>query len=125
MVFRLVLSIIVWMALSLHHALAHEGHDHAPVSIKSALEIALKTAREYTQSPSPFIGERLAPGWAQLGSADARIHENGRGFYWVAVHNPQELRDLYIKILLDGEIAAATFDEKFPSGSASSKNSGG
>lgn len=125
MVFRLVLSISVWLALSLQSALAHEGHDHGPVSIKSALEIALKTAREYTQSPSPFMGERLAPGWAQLGSADARIHENGRGFYWVVLHNPQERRDLYIKILLDGEIAAATFDEKFLSDSASSNNSGG
>ncbi len=109
-------------------ALAHEGHDHAPVSIKSALEISLKTVKKYSASTSPFAIGKLPSSWASLTEADARIHENGRGYYVVAVNNMQEAKTLYLKILLDGSIAGANYSGDFAISSSvvvSSAKSGG
>lgn len=102
---------LLWVQISM----AHEGHDHAPVSMKSAVEIGLKTAAEYTQKPSPFAIGKLPESWASLEQSDAVIHENGRGFYVVALNNKAENKILYIKIRLDSEIEGANFTGEFSS----------
>ncbi len=105
---------------------AHEGHDHAPVSMKSAIDIGVDTAKKYSVSESPFGLGKLPASWAGLSDADASIHENGRGYYVVAVKNPQEQKTLYLKIMLDGKIAGANYDGNFFSSANTSsiKNNG-
>lgn len=120
-----VILLGVFLSLS---ALAHEGHDHTPVSLKSALELGLKTAKKYSASTSPFVIGKLSPSWALLTEADTRIHENGRGYYVVAVNNAQEVKTLYLNILLDGTIAGANYTGEFvisSSVASSSVKSGG
>ncbi|HTF95177.1 MAG TPA: DUF6488 family protein [Cellvibrio sp.] len=106
--------------------IAHEGHDHAPVSMKSAIDIGLKTAKKYSVSESPFGLGKLSASWAGLSDADASIHENGRGYYVVGVKNPQEGKTLYLKIMLDGKISGANYDGNFTvsSNASSVVNSG-
>ncbi len=93
--------------------IGHEGHDHGPVTMKSAIEISLKTIKSYTKAPSPFTVGQLPPSWAQLRDSDARIHENGRGYYVVALNNSREAKTIYLKILLDGAIADANYSGNF------------
>ncbi len=97
----------------INSAFAHEGHDHAPVSMKSAIEIGLQTAAQYTESEPPFAIGKLPGSWAALEKNDASIHENGRGYYVVALNNKQESKTLYIKILLSSEIADANYTGDF------------
>lgn len=99
---------------------AHEGHDHAPVSMKSAIDIALKTTAQYTKKPSSFFNEKLPTSWAMLENSQADIHENGRGYYIVSLHNNVENETLYLKVLLNGDVAGANKSGVF---SSTSKNS--
>ncbi len=112
--FRVFLISFLWSQF----ALAHEGHEHAPVSIKSALEIGVKTAKNYAASSSPFAVGKLPASWASLTEADVSIYENGRGYYVVAVNNEQEAKTLYLKILLDGAIAGANYTGNFAASSS-------
>jgi hypothetical protein len=114
-----ILSGFLWSSLTQ----AHEGHDHAPVSIKSAIEISLKSAKKYSISGSPFAIGKLPSSWALLTDSDASIHENGRGYYVVGLNNPQEGKTLYLKIMLDGAIAGANYSGEFASMSANSSSS--
>lgn len=116
--FGVALCALLWSLSST----AHEWHDHAPVSMKSAIEIGLKTAAQYTQaSASPPVG-KLTESWAALEKSDASIHENGRGYYVVALNNKNENKTLYVKILLDGEIENANFTGEFPAASENPVN---
>ncbi len=114
--FRVFLISFLWSQF----ALAHEGHEHAPVSIKSALEIGLKMAKKYAASSPPFAVGKLPASWASLTEADASIYENGRGYYVVAINNVQETKTLYLKIQLDGTIAGANFTGNFAESSSAS-----
>ncbi|WP_039915216.1 DUF6488 family protein [Cellvibrio mixtus] len=100
----------------------HEGHEHGPVSIKSALEISIKTAGRYAGKLSPYEAGKLANSWANLSRDDAKIHENKLGYYVVSLNNPQENKILYIKILLDGSIAGANYSGNFQAVSAPSSS---
>lgn len=104
-------------------ALGHEGHDHGPVSIKSALEISLKAAREYSAGASPFDIGLLPGSWARLSKNNATIHANQLGYYIVALNNPHEGKVAYFKIRLDGTITGANFTGLFTEMSAKSSNS--
>ncbi len=101
---------------------AHEGHDHAPVSMKSAIEIGLKAAKRYTKMPSPFDVDKLPLSWTQVGEANANIFENGRGYYVVSIVNPAEAKTIYIKIRLDGDVIGANYTGNFTSLSANSSS---
>jgi hypothetical protein len=111
--FALLMAPIVW---------AHEGHDHTPVSMKSAIEIALKAAKRYTKTPSSFDVDKLPLSWAQVGEANASIFENGRGYYVVSIVNPAEAKTIYIKIRLDGAVIGATYTADFIGVSANSSS---
>jgi hypothetical protein len=111
--FTLVIVPSVW---------AHEGHDHAPVSMKSAIEIGLEAAKRYTKMPSPFDVDKLPLSWAQVGEANANIYENGRGYYVVSIVNPAEAKTIYIKIRLDGELIGANYTGDFTNVSANSSS---
>lgn len=102
--FALLMAQAVW---------AHEGHDHTPVSMKSAIELGLKAAQRYTETPSPFAVGKLPPSWAQVNKANASIFENGRGYYVVAIANPAEEKTLYVKIRLDGDVIGANYTGEF------------
>lgn len=105
-------------------AAAHEGHNHAPVSIKSALEISVQSAKNYSIKASPFVVGQLSASWASLSEQDAQIHENKLGYYVVSLHNPHEQRTLYFKILLDGTVAGANYTGNFATASANSSSVG-
>lgn len=92
--------------------LAHEGHDHAPVNMKKAVEIALATAHGYSLTQPPFGLQILDKSWRNLPRNAAQIHENGRGYYVVSVTNPQQ-QTLYVRILLDATVTGANFSGKF------------
>ncbi len=100
----------------------HEGHDHGPVSIKSALEIGIKTAKRYAGKISPYEAGKLSASWANLSGDDAKIHENKLGYYVVSLNNQRENKILYVKILLDGSIAGANYSGDFPVVSAPSSS---
>lgn len=100
--------------------LAHEGHDHMPVTMKKAVEIALVTAADYTVKAPAFSAHVLDKSWAKLSQATARIHENKHGYYVVALANPQQHETLYMRILLDGTVDDANLSGNFKSASASS-----
>ncbi|HSC66457.1 MAG TPA: DUF6488 family protein [Cellvibrio sp.] len=112
---------VVVLALALV-AQAHEGHDHAPVSMKKATDIALASARDYTLKQPPFGLKKLDGSWRDLPESAAQIHENGRGFYIVSLANPQQNQTLYVRILLDGRVAGANFSGAFSSAPPSSNN---
>lgn len=101
----------------------HEGHEHGPVSIKSALEIGLKTVKNYSAKPSPFEVGQLPASWAMLAESDAKIHENKLGYYIVRVDNPQEKQTVYLKVLLDGTVNGANYTGVFAVSSAKSSSS--
>jgi hypothetical protein len=109
----LQVSIAVLVSLMLPIALAHEGHDHAPVTMKKAVEIALATTQDYTRKVPPFGLPQLDQSWHNLPASAARIYENGRGYYWVSVENAAQAKTLYVRILLDGRVDAATFSGDF------------
>lgn len=92
---------------------AHEGHDHTPVSMKRAVEIALATTHEYTLKQPPFGLEKLDKSWQNLPHTAAKIHENGQGYYVVSVINPQREKTLYLRILLDATVSAASYSDQF------------
>lgn len=94
---------------------AHEGHDHMPVSMKKAVEIALTTTRAYTDNPPPFDIPQLDQSWSELPESAVQIYENGRGYYLVSVANPARAKILYLRILLDGNVDAANFSGVFAS----------
>ncbi len=89
---------------------AHEGHEHGPVSMKKATEIALATARDASIKAQPALDlPQLDKSWRNLPESAAQIVENGRGFYWVKVENPAQAQTLYVRIMLDGRVDAANF----------------
>jgi len=101
----------------------HEGHEHGPVSIKSALDISLKTLKDYSVKPSPFEVGQLPASWATLTEDDAKIHENKLGYYIVRVDNPQENQTIYVKVLLDGTVNGANYTGVFAVSSVKSSSS--
>lgn len=103
----------IWLLLS-PLLMAHEGHDHTPVNMKKAVEIALATANDYSLKQPPFGLKILDKSWQNLPESAAHIHENGRGYYVVAVTNPHG-KILYVRILLDARVAGANFSGKFDS----------
>lgn len=116
---RFFIVIVLALSPALH---AHEGHDHAPVSMKKAVEIALASARDYTLKQPPFGLKKLDGSWRDLPESAAQIHENGRGYYVVSLANPQQNETLYVRILLDGRVDGANFSGDF-SASPPSPNS--
>jgi uncharacterized membrane-anchored protein len=117
----LQVSIVVIALLMLSIAQAHEGHDHAPVTMKKAVEIALATARDASLNAQPLLGlPQLDQSWRNLPASAAQIYENGRGYYLVRVANPVQTKTLYVRILLDGRVDAANFFGDFVSSAATS-----
>ncbi len=116
----LQISIAVMVLLMLSLAQAHEGHDHGPVTMKKAVEIALATTQDYTRKVPPFGLPQLDQSWHNLPANAARIHENGRGYYLVSVENAAQAKTLYVRILLDGRIDAANFSGNFASSATTS-----
>jgi len=110
----IVLSFMPWVQ-------AHEGHNHMPVTMKKAVEIALATTADYTRKAPPFGLPQLDESWRNLPASAAQIHENGRGYYVVGIANPAQAKTLYLRILLDGSVDAANFSGVFaPSAPTSS-----
>lgn len=117
----LQVSIVVLMVLIEPVTQAHEGHEHAPVTMKKAIEIALATARDASINAQPALGlAQLDQSWRNLPASAAQIYENGRGYYLVSVANPAQAKTLYVRILLDGFVEAANFSGDFVSSSATS-----
>jgi len=114
--------VVIWsfMGLLLPSAQAHEGHEHMPVSMKKAVEIALATTQSYTLKTPPFGLPQLDNSWRDLPTSAAQIYENGRGYYLVSVENPTQLKTLYLRILLDGSIDGVNFSGDFASSAAAS-----
>jgi hypothetical protein len=111
-------AVCLWLLLP--WAQAHEGHDHMPVTMKKAVEIALATAQSYSLKPPPFGLPQLDQSWRALPESAALIYENGRGYYLVSVENPAQAKTLYLRILLDGRVDAANFSGDFVSSASSS-----
>lgn len=102
-------------------AAAHEGHDHMPVTMKKAVEIALATARDASFAAQPALGlPQLEQSWRDLPVGAAQIVENGRGYYLVRVENPSQTKILHLKILLDGRVEAANVSDRVVSSAATS-----
>lgn len=117
----LQVSSAVLMLLILSIALAHEGHEHAPVTMKKAIEMALVIARDASLSAQPALGlPQLDQSWRSLPASAAQIYENGRGYYLVSVANPAQAKKLYVRIMLDGRVVAANFSGDFVSSVATS-----
>lgn len=117
----LQVSISVLMLLTVPVTQAHEGHEHAPVTMKKAVEIALATARDASLSAQPGLELlQLDQSWRNLPASSAQIYENGRGYYLVSVANPAQAKTLYVRILLDGRVDAANFSGDFVSSAATS-----
>jgi uncharacterized membrane-anchored protein len=117
----LQVSIVVIALLMMSITHAHEGHDHAPVTMKKAVEIALATARDASLNAQPLLGlPQLDQSWRNLPASAAQIYENGRGYYLVRVANPVQTKTLYVRILLDGRVDAANFFGDFVSSAATS-----
>lgn len=108
---RAVLSISMAMSVFLSFWVqAHEGHEHAPVSMKRAVEIALATASDASRQPLPALAlPQLEKSWEELPETAAQIVENGRGYYWVKVDNAAQAQSLFVRIQLDGRVDAANF----------------
>ena len=105
---RFFSALLLWLIPSLVQA--HEGHDHAPVTMKKAVEIALAAARDFSRAAQPQFGlPQLDQSWGSLPDNSAQIIENGRGYYLVQLDNPAQGKTLYVRILLDGRIEAANF----------------
>ena len=117
----LQVSIAVLVLLMASIAQAHEGHEHAPVTMKKAVEIALVIARDASLNAQPTLGlPQLDQSWRNLPASAAQIYENGRGYYLVRVANPAQAKILYVRILLDGRVVAANFSGDFVSSVATS-----
>ncbi|MEN0038747.1 MAG: DUF6488 family protein [Cellvibrio sp.] len=99
---------------------AHEGHDHTPVSMKKAVEIALATVHDYSLKQPPFGLQSLDKSWRGLPQTAAQIHKNELGYYVVGVTNPQQGKTLYIRILLDASVTGANYTGEFSDVSGSS-----
>jgi hypothetical protein len=111
-IFRVLSVAIIFVVSGLTHA--HEGHNHLPVTMKKAVDIALETARTASEEAQPALGlKQLDDSWAALPVEAARIHENVHGYYVVSVKNAARNKTLYVKILLDGQITGANFSGKF------------
>lgn len=93
--------------------LAHEGHDHAPVNMKKAVEIALATTHDYTLKPPPFGLQTLDKSWRNLPQTAANIHKNDHGYYVVGITNPQQDKTLYVRISLDASVTGANYSGNF------------
>lgn len=105
-------------------AQAHEGHEHGPVSMKKATEIALATARDASQKALPALDlPQLDKSWRNLPESAAQIVENGRGFYWVKIENPAQAKALYVRIMLDGRVDIANFSGVSTSSAATNPES--
>lgn len=117
----LQVGIAVLMLLMPLIAHAHEGHDHAPVTMKKAVELALATAHDASLHAQPALSlPELDQSWRNLPTSAAQIYENGRGYYLVRVANPAQAKILYVRILLDGRVDAANFSGNFVSFAANS-----
>jgi len=117
----LKVSIVVSVLLMLSIAQAHEGHDHAPVTMKKAVEIALATARDASFNAQPSLGlPQLDQSWGSLPASAAQIYENVHGYYLVSVVNSEQAKTLYVRILLDGRVEAANFSGNFVSSATAS-----
>lgn len=117
----LPVSIAVLVLLTMLFAQAHEGHEHGPVTMKRAVEIALATAHDASLNAVPLLGlPQLDQSWRNLPASAAQIYENGRGYYLVSVANPAQAKTLYVRILLDGRVDAANFSGDFVSSVATS-----
>ncbi|MDR7088129.1 DUF6488 family protein [Cellvibrio fibrivorans] len=117
----LQVSSVVLMVLVAPVTQAHEGHEHAPVTMKKAVEIALATARDASINSQPGLGlAQLDQSWRNLPTSAAHIYENGRGYYLVSVANSSQAKTLYVRILLDGRVEAANFSGDFVSSVATS-----
>ena len=116
----LQLSSVLMALFFLPCAHAHEGHDHLPVSMKKAVEIALATTQDYTRNKPPFDVPQLDQSWRDLPADAARIYENKPGYYLVSVKNSAHSKTLHLRILLDGSVDAANFSGNFSSFAATS-----
>lgn len=103
---------------------AHEGHEHGPVTMKKATEIALTTARDASLKAQPALDlPQLDKSWRNLPESAAQIVENGRGFYWVKIENPAQAKTLYVRIMLNGRVDIANFSGVSTSSSAANPES--
>lgn len=117
----LQVSIAMFVLLMMPFAQAHEGHEHGPVTMKRAVDIALATARDASLHPEPLLElPQLDQSWRDLPANAAQIYENGRGYYLVSIANPAQAKTLYVRILLDGRVDAANFSGDFVSSAATS-----
>lgn len=114
-------ALLMLLMLSITHA--HEGHEHAPVTMKKAIEIALATARDASFSAQPALGlPQLDQSWRSLPASAAQIYENGRGYYVVSIENIAQAKTLYVRIMLDGRVDAANFSDAFVASAAISSS---
>lgn len=117
----LQVSIAVVVLIMMPFAHAHEGHEHGPVTMKRAVDIALATARDASLNAEPLLGlPQLDQSWRDLPASAVQIYENGRGYYLVSISNPAQAKTLYVRILLDGRVDAANFSGDFVSSAATS-----
>lgn len=116
---QLIIALVLLMAQP--WAQAHESHDHGPVTMKKAVEIALATVRDFSINAQPSLGlPQLDQSWGNLPENAVRIYENGRGYYLVSIENPAQMKKLYLRIMLDGRVDAANFSGDFASSMATS-----
>lgn len=114
MMASLLASACLWATSSIAHD-NHGGHAF-PLNPKTALEHSIHTIEKLVKTPEKLANNeagKLPASWLSLTTDSAKIAKNGRGFYVVAVSNPEENKTTFIKMSLNAEILGVNFSGEF------------
>jgi hypothetical protein len=111
-------SLLASACLLATFSMAHDDHGgHAfPLNPKTALQHSIHTIEKLVKAPEKLANNeagKLPVSWLSLTTDAAKIAKNGRGFYVVAVSNPEENKTTFIKMSLNADILGVNFSGNF------------
>lgn len=103
-----IFSTLLFSATAFGH-----GGSHHPISPEKAQFVATKVANQFT-TVDPGLGfGKLPESWLDLPTAQASIHQKGKGYYIVKLDNSAEKKSLFVLMAISGEVYDANFSGEF------------
>lgn len=93
--------------------IAHDGHDHDPITEQAAISLGKDTATKLSLKDGGLGFGKLPDTWGKVPAKNVKLHKKGDGYYIVAVLNDTEKKTLYVLMSAEGEAYDANFTGDF------------
>lgn len=104
---------LLGLLVSTQQVVAHDDHDHKPITEQAAISLGKDVAAKLSVKDSGLGLGKLPETWAKVPAKNAKLHKKGDGYYIVAVANDIEKKTLYVLMSAEGEAYDANFTGEF------------